>query len=106
MHTEPVSVYASHKEYEAQAVLDMLLQEGLSAYPFSRADPSSVGMGNLTMGSGIDVAQFEVFVEPQQEERALELVGGFLGTLAMLEELTLEELEGAALAESDERQSE
>jgi len=106
MSTEPISVYASSRDYEAQAVLDMLLQEGIEAYPVARANPNSVGFGGLTLGSGIDLPTHEIFAPAEQAEKALELIGGFLGSLGMLGELTLEELEEAAIAEQEEREFE
>ena len=84
------SVYTVQDEFIGLAIRDMLADEGIPCILFSNELPAFGGMTFL------DRAWGEVRVEEENEERARELIGGFLGSLGELSEVEVldEEEEG------------
>lgn len=79
---ELVAVYEAPDVLLANSVRDLLLQNGIPAILQSREVEQIIGIPVSLSGSF-----GEVLVEPQDAERAEELIAGFLGTLGMLEEV-------------------
>jgi hypothetical protein len=79
---ELVPVYVAVDEFMAVSVRDLLLQNGVPAV--IKTAPGIEGY--LSIIGGRAMYQGDVLVSPADEDRALELIGGFLGTLGELAE--------------------
>lgn len=90
-----VAIYNAVDEFTAVSVRDMLQQAGIPAM----IKTNQVAGYNLNITWGALVGYGDILVNEKDEERARELVAGFLGTLGELSELSEEEL---AEAEEEE----
>ena len=81
-----VEVYEAADEALAIAILDLLRQAGIAAVPY----PYARGYAGIVFGDRAGFTWGEIVVPIADEEQALELIGGFLGTMGMLEEAELE----------------
>jgi hypothetical protein len=81
-----VTVYDAVDELMANSIRDLLLQNGVPAMVKSGSGIE----GYLVILGGAAMFRGEVQVDETDAERALELIGGFLGHLGLLEEAELE----------------
>jgi hypothetical protein len=75
------TVYTAQDEFLALSIRDLLAADGIQCLLFSNELP---GFGGVTW---LDRPWGEVRVEEEDADRALELIGGFLGSLGELTEL-------------------
>jgi hypothetical protein len=66
----------------ALALLELLRSAGIAAVPY----PYARGYSGLVFGDTVRFGWGEIVVPSADEEKAAELIGGFLGTMGMLEE--------------------
>lgn len=73
------TVYSTHSEFLLISVMDLLRQNGIPVF-----EGGSLGMANLVLPQVHFIGSVQV--NPEDEERALELIAGFQGTLGELAE--------------------
>jgi len=83
-----VAIYNAVDEFTAVSLRDMLQQAGIPAM----IKTNQVAGYNLNITWGALVGYGDILVNEEDEERARELIGGFLGTLGELSELDDEDL--------------
>lgn len=78
-----VKIYNASDEFTAVSLRDMLQQAGIPAMIQSNEVP---GFGQM-FTAGVRVGFGDILVNEEDEEKARELIGGFLGKLGELAEL-------------------
>jgi hypothetical protein len=89
-----VKIHNAVDEFTALSLRDMLLQAGIPAM----IRTNQVAGYNLNITWGEVVGYGDILVNEEDEERARELIGGFLGKLGELGELSEEEMDSLALS--------
>lgn len=87
MQVEWVDVFEAPDALAANSVLALLAEAQLPA----RLIRLNGGLGEAIIGSAPLGAWASIQVEDASVERALELIGGFLGTMGLLEEAVVED---------------
>lgn len=89
MQLEWIEVFTAPDALAANSVLALLAEAGLSP----RLIQQSSGLADYIIGSALVVSWGRIEVPADEAEKALELIGGFLGTMGMLEEASGEDSE-------------
>jgi len=82
---ELIQIYEAADELMALSIRDLLLEADLPVMLRPYGSPV-MGFAGMLLPGGLLGLWGEVLVYRRDEERALELIGGFLGDLGMLEE--------------------
>ena len=88
-----VKIHNAKDEFTAVSLRDMLLQAGIPAM----IKTNEVAGYNLNITWGDVVGYGDILVHEENEEKARELIGGFLGKLGELAEMDEDELADLAL---------
>jgi hypothetical protein len=83
-----IGVYDAYDALTAQSVCDLLRQNGVAAV--IDEDSLSAIFGSMGLNGK---PRYHILIHEEDEERALEMIAGFFGTLGELAELEVEEPE-------------